>query len=438
MKKKLQMLLNLLPSILISLMMAITVWIVAISEKDPAVERRFTNQINVEVVGLSSGLVMTNSIPETINVTLRAPESVWQKITNDRITGKAIIDVTGYGQGDYNVPIQLAIDVSPIQVVSFTPSTTRIILEEYATREFEVRVTEVGDIATAFMSEPPVVDPPSVIVGGSVSILDQVDFLRVILDHSNKTEPISTDLNVAAIGKTGTAINAGLTYTPSVVNVKQNIQLRGGYRVVVVKVVTTGSVPEGYRVSKISVDPSVVTIYSSDPELLSSIPSYMETDPLDLTEFSGDVSVKLGLQLPDGVQLVGDQSVKVEIEIRAIEDARTYSDIPVYIVGLDDSLETTISPGTVDIYVSGPQPILNLVITNEIYAVIDLHGYTAGHYQVSPSVKLGTAEGLKIQSIIPDTIDLAIRPRTGKSVPDPTGIPSSLQGSPPPISPETP
>ena len=69
-------------------------------------------------------------------------------------------------------------------------------MEDYATREFEVRVTEVGNISTAFMSDPPVVDPPSVMVGGSTSLLDQVDFLRVILDHSNKTEPISTDLNV--------------------------------------------------------------------------------------------------------------------------------------------------------------------------------------------------------------------------------------------------
>lgn len=438
MKKQLLTLLNILPSVLISLLLAITIWIVAISEKDPTVERRFTNQISVEVVGLSNGLVMTNSIPETINVTLRAPESVWQKITNDRITGKAIIDVTGYGQGDYNVPIQLSIDVSPIQVVSFTPSTTRIILEEYATREFEVRVTEIGNISTAFMSDPPVVDPPSVMVGGSTSLLDQVDFLRVILDHSNKTEPISTDLNVAAIGKNGTAINSGLTFTPSQVNVKQNIQLRGGYRVVVVKVVTTGSVPEGYRVSKISVDPSVVTIYSSDSELLASLPSYMETDPLDLTEFSGDVSVKLGLKLPDGVQLVGDQSVKVEIEIRAIQDARLYADIPVYIVGLDESLETTISPETVEIYVSGPQPILNLVVPNEIYAVIDLHEYTAGNYQISPRIELGTAEGLTIQSIIPDTIDLTISSRMGKSVPAPTGMPTLLPGSPTPISPVTP
>ncbi len=415
MKNRFLHLFNILPSIAIALLLAIAVWIVSISEKDPTEERRFTNNITIELVGLGDGLVMTNSLPEGINLKLRAPQSVWQRITNDRLPAKATIDVTNLSEGSYHIPIKIEVGAKPIMVASYTPNVAKVTLEKYATREFDVMVAEVGEIPTAFQSDLPVVDPSKVIVGGSVSLLEQIDFVRVVLDHANATDSITRDLNIAAIGKNGTGITTGLTYTPDKVNVKQNIYLRGGYRVVVVKVVTAGSVPEGYRVAKISVDPSVVTVYSSDSALLESIPSYVETDPIDLSEFSGDVSVKLGLKLPERITLVGDQSVKVEIQINAIEGANTYFDIPVYVVGLEPGLEAQISPELVNVYLSGPQPILSVVKPDEIYAVLDLQNYEIGHYQLEPKINIGSPEGLSVQSIIPGTIDVRISKPNGST-----------------------
>jgi len=190
--------------------------------------------------------------------------------------------------------------------------------------------------------------------------------------------------------------------------VTQEINLRGGYRVVVVKVVTEGSVPDGYQVAKISVDPSVVTIYSSDRTLLESLPSYVETDPILLSEYTGDASLKIGLNLPEGISLVGDQSVKVDIQIPPIVSAKTFSNVPVYVIGLDTDQRAQISPETVEIYLSGPQPILNNVKADELYAVIDLQEYSAGHYQLTPRIDLASWEGVSVQSINPATIDVTI------------------------------
>ena len=408
MKKFFGSFIKILPSIILSLLLSITVWVIAVTEKDPTEERRFPNTINIEVVGLSDDLVMTNSLPEQVYLKLRAPSSVWDKIVNDRVQATAVIDVTGLREGKHQVPVQIKLPVDPISIISYSPETAEVDLEKYETREFEVKVTEMGEIPTAFKGETPVVSPKTVRVSGAVSVLDQIDYIRVILNHSNATETISKDLPVGAISLSGKVINSGLTFDPPQVHVTQEINLRGGYRVVVVKVVTEGSVPDGYQVAKISVDPSVVTIYSSDRTLLESLPSYVETDPILLSEYTGDASLKIGLNLPEGISLVGDQSVKVDIQIPPIVSAKTFSNVPVYVIGLDTDQRAQISPETVEIYLSGPQPILNNVKADELYAVIDLQEYSAGHYQLTPRIDLASWEGVSVQSINPATIDVTI------------------------------
>lgn len=413
----------------ISLVLALTVWVVAITSTDPTEERRFGNTITVELAGLEEGLVVTNTLPDQISINLRAPASVWKKITNERITAKAIIDVTGLEAGEYEVPVQIQIGIEPILITSYSPQTVKVILERYETRTFEITVNETGDVPTAFKADPPVLSMKTVEVSGSVSVLDQIDYVRVILDHSNATEPIKKELNISAINKNGTVITSGLTYAPEKVDVSQEISLRGGYRVVVVKVVTPGTVPNGYRVAKIGVEPSVVTIYSSDRTLLENLPSYLETEPVDLSTTTGNSQIKVGLDLPDGVSLVGDQSVSVEIEIDPIEGAMTLNDIPVYVIGLDEGVQSVLSPEAVDVYLSGPQPMLDQLEKEGLYAVLDLQDYMIGHYQLEPRIDISSWEGISIQSIMPGTIDVTITGEDGAISGDDSQMTTTQQGN---------
>ena len=413
MKKHFVSFMKSLSSIGISLILALTVWVVAITSTDPTEERRFGNTITVELAGLEEGLVMTNTLPDQISIDLRAPASVWKKITNERIGAKAIIDVTGLDAGEYEIPVQIQIGIEPVLITSYSPQTVKVILEKYETRSYEINVSETGDVPTAFKADPPVLSMKTVEVSGSVSVLDQIDFVRVILDHSNATEPIKKELIISAINKNGTVITSGLTYSPEKVNVSQEISLRGGYRVVVVKVVAPGTVPNGYRVAKIGVDPSVVTIYSSDRTLLEGLPSYLETEPVDLSTTTGYSQIKVGLNLPEGVSLVGDQSVSVEIEIDPIEGAMTLNDIPVYVIGLEEGSQSVLSPEAVDVYLSGPQPMLDQLKNEGLYAVLDLQDYAIGHYQLEPSIDISSWEGISIQSIMPGTIDVTITGEEG-------------------------
>ena len=408
MKKAFIVLRSVLPTLLMSFLLAMTVWIVSITQRDPTEERRFTNTVTIELRGLPDNYVMTNALPETVNILMRAPASTWQTIINRRIGATAVVDVSELEPGEHTVPIQIEIDTSPIQVTSYAPQNVKVILEEYETRTYDVVVSEIGTIPAAFRADPAVLEPASIDISGPVSQLDQIDKVRVVMDLNNATETITRTLTPAAINADGTVLTGGLKYSTDKIKVTQAISLRGGYRVAVVKVMTSGSPPQGYVLEGLTVNPAVATIYSSDRTLIDSLPGYIETNLIQLNGITEEATVKIGLRLPEGVTLVGDQTVNVTLQVSAVEGSKTISNVPIYPVGIDEGLSATISPEVLDVFLSGPLPILNRINEKDLYAVLELQDKTVGQYQLTPIIDVSAFTDVSVQSVTPVTIDVTI------------------------------
>ncbi len=404
----LKSLLKHLPTALLSFLLAITVWIIAVTTSDPTETGRFPGTVTPELSGLGENLMMTNNFPDQFTVYLKAPASIFRRITNERITGKAIIDVTGLEAGDYELPIKVKIGIAPLIIASYSPQTVKVTLQNFSEELFPVQVQETGVVPVAFKAETPFVTPAEVKISGAKPDVDSIDHVRVILDHSSSTSSIQRDLTVAAIDSNGNIVK-NVTISPEKVSVSQEINLRGGYRVVAAKIVTTGQISNGYRVTKIGVDPTYVTIYSSDRELLDSLPSYLNTEEINLGDITDNISKKVGLIVPDGVTLVGDQSVNVNINVEMVEGTVTLSEIPVNMIGLDDGYTANFSPNYVDVYLTGPLPLINQVKTADVYVSLELQDLKEGNYQVEPKVSIKTENsGITVNSVIPSTIEVTI------------------------------
>jgi YbbR domain-containing protein len=195
------------------------------------------------------------------------------------------------------------------------------------------------------------------------------------------------------------------------VKVTQPISQRGGYRNVVVKVASTGQVASGYRLTNISVFPPTVTVFSSNPQLVERLPGYVETSPLDLTGVKDDIDKPLPLNLPNGVEVVGDQTVLVQVGVAAIEGSVTLSGLPVQVTGLAEDLSARLSPEAVDVIISGPVPLLDRLTEGDMRVVVDLSGVGEGTYQFAPKVVLSIPE-LRVESILPSSIEVVVAPKS--------------------------
>jgi len=406
-----------IPTLILSLALATAVWISAVTAEDPVEQRLYPRPVTVERIGQDPSLVVTGDLPTQATVTLSAPGSVWDEMLNDRSPIRAWIDLSGLGPGTHTVDVHVQPLHNPVRVLSYNPTRIEITLEQLATQEFPVRLIRRGSPAIGYQADATVFSPETVTISGPASGVSKVKDVQVILDLNQASENINRVLDVLALDQNELAVE-DVTILPSQVTVSQQITRLGGYRNVVIKVTTAGQPAAGYRLTNVSVSPPNVTVFSNNPQLVDSLPGFVETSPLDLTGVKDDVEVRLPLNLPKGVSVVGDQAVAVQVGVAAIEDSITLSGVLIEVTGLSPELETKLSPTSVDVIVSGPVLLLDKLGPRDIKVTIDLTGVVPGTYQLAPRVSLSIDE-LRVESILPGSIEVIVEP-----APTPTPTPT--------------
>lgn len=389
-----------------ALALSVAVWVAAVTSADPDETRTLSTPIPVEIIGQDPGLVVNGEVPKEVRLTLRAPGSVWNLIDADPKIIRAVLDLSGLAIGSHTVDLQIQVNARPVQVVATSPQSVQFELETLATRTLPVDLSLSGEAAIGYQVGDAALEPDEVVVAGAESQVRKVTRARAAVSLDGIRENIEQSIKVEALDENGRLIN-GVTVSPNSINVSIPVSQQGGYRDVAVKVVTAGRVASGYRLTDISVFPPVVTVFATDPQLVSNLPGVLETMPLDLRNAQDDISTRLALNLPGGVSIVGDQTVQIQAGVSAIESSITLAGEKVEIIGLGNNLTAQVSPATVDVIVSGPLPILDTLTRQDVRVTVDLGGLQAGTHQISPKVEVLTAD-VVVQSILPNTIEVTI------------------------------
>ena len=395
-----------LPSLGLAVVLAVAVWISAVTAADPIVERQYDRSVAIEIVGQDPNLVLTSQIPEENNIKLSAPQSIWNLMQAEASPVTAVADLSGLSAGVHDVPVQIHVRMRPMQVVSSAPESISVTLEPLETKTFAIELVQRGEPAVGFIAEAPVMSENTATVSGAKSQLERVAKVRAQLDSNEVRENISRTIAVQAVDLGGQLVD-NITLSPENITVEQSVTNRGGYRNVVVKVATTGLISSGYRLTNISVSPPAVTIFSTNPQIINDLPGYVETASLDLTGARDDLDVRLPLELPPGVSVVGDQTVSVQVGIAAIESSLTLSAMRVEVIGLEPGQAARFSPETVDVILSGPLPLLDSLSKDDVTVIVEMEGEGLGTYQRIPRVELKISE-LRVESILPGTVEVTI------------------------------
>lgn len=401
--------------------LAVAVWISSVTSADPDETRTLSSPVTVEVIGQSSDLIINSNIPKEVEVTLRAPQSVWKLIDEDPTLVRAILDISGLSSGEHTLDLQIQVNARPVQIISVTPQTVIFTMEPVITRSFDLDLSISGEVAIGYQIGDPLLEPGEVVVAGAQSKVESVKRARVSVVLNRIRENYDQTVKVELLDERGQKVE-GLTVSPDTIHVILPVSQQGGYRDVAVKVTTIGRVASGYRLTDISVSPPVVTIYSSDPDLVNSLPGVLETQPLDLQSAQEDITTRLGLNLPAGISVIGEQTVLVQAGVSPIESSVTLSGERIEIVGLGSTLNAQVSPNSVDIILSGPLPLLESLTKQTVRVTVDLTDLTEGTYQITPKVEVLIAN-LVVESILPNTIEVVIS-QLAVGTPSPTPMPT--------------
>lgn len=404
--KILKKILSLLPIILTALILAIIVWISSVTSSDPNEVVTYTNPIPLTILGQNPDLIISEMSSSNVIITVRAPHSVHEQLSRNINSVNARLNLSGFGAGTYEVTPEISTTYKPVQIVDISPAEIELTLEQITNKTFDIKLLLAGNLPISYEAQEPVLSTDTVQLLGPESKISEVFDVVANIDLTNVTSTISRNVDLRPIDRRGNVVQ-DITLNPTNINVEVPIKQLVGYRNVFIKIVTTGSIAQGYHLTSLVVNPPNVTIYASNPAMVGNMPSFLDTAPVNLNGAKEDFSINVPLQIQDGVTVIGSQEVTVEVGIEAIQSSIQLIGIPVEIINLGEGLDATISPQSVDVYISGPMNLLDNVTTESVHVILDLENRTAGTFQLTPIVNLREAE-LRLDSTLPGTIEVTI------------------------------
>ena len=398
---------KLFPLILISILVALTVWILAVTSSDPSVTGEYPNAVPIEIIGQSTNLVVTNDLPEKVTISLRAPTSIWNTLNEGKGNVRAFIDLSGVTAGEVSIPVQVQVGIKPVEIVTYSPQMVDLVLEPLTSKQFDIVVVTRGALPVGYQSDEPVLSETVAVVSGAESLVAQVTEVRAVVDLSQIRSDINETITLQPVDINGLVVR-DVTVTPDKITLLQTVTQRGGYRNVVVIVVTEGQVRQGYRLRSITVNPPTVTVYSTDTAAVDALHGSIQTRVISLVDRQDDFTEIVELNLPSSMQVIGSSLVEVRVDIEPVVSSIALSDIPLAEIGLASNLKASFLPEKANVIITGPLPILDTIFVSDVRVLIDLTGYLPGTYSIAnPKLSLNIP-GLMIESISPTTFEVTI------------------------------
>ncbi len=398
---------KLLPIFFTALILAVIVWVSSVSSSDPNEVVSYTTPVPLTVLGQNPDFLITEQSTSNLTITLRAPRSVHEQILRNFNQITAQINLSGLAAGTYDlVPEIDTANFNPVQVLEVNPAEVNITLEKMATKILDITLLQTGNLPISYEADEATLSSETVELLGPESIINEVNDVVASIDLSSTTTTITRTVELRPLDRRGNVIE-GVSLNPASITVEVPIRQLVGYRNVFVKIVTTGTIAQGYHLTSLVVDPPSVTIYTSDPALAEEMPSFLDTAPINLSGAYEDFNINVELQLQDGIVVVENPQVTVQVGIDAIQSSIQFVGVPVEIINMEVDLTVNISPDRVDLYISGPMNLLEELTADNIRVTLDLSDRSPGTYQLSPDVFLNDDE-LRLDSILPGTIEVVL------------------------------
>ena len=389
---------------LVTLIVAVSMWVFAASSATNVA--KFPSAIPIKTINLSPGMVALYDQKEA-KIEIAAEPSVWKKLSVESFT--AFIDLTGLSTGTHDVPVNIATNVSDVQIISKNPSSLVVTIEPSMEKEVPVVAKVSGNAAENMIAGDINFNPATVKISGPKSIVDGVSQATAEIILAGEAENFSKTVKPLALDNKNQAIET-INFVPQSVVAEIKIVKAGNVKNLGIKVATSGAPAAGYWVSGISTNPATVSIVGA-PEVVRGMTS-ISTQPIDLNGVSKTFSTQAKLDIPVGVKIDGNtSSVTVAVTISASVVGKQLS-LPIKTKNLKTGLSiSSITPQTVEVIISGAAEAVSGASADNISIYLDLSPANPGSNNLSiTNGSFILPAGVSVNSFQPESVAVVLQP----------------------------
>lgn len=375
----------------LSLIIAIIVWIMVANVDDYKTTRQITG-IEIEFIN-GSAITEKNKVYEvpegtTIDIVVKGRRSIVEGLTKDDF--KAVADLS-------KMSVTNAVEVEVSAVASYNARELTIVhsnnavnveVEDKVEKQLPITVRTTSDVSEGYAISNKSATPNLITVTGAESIVNMINEVAVDVDVSNANsdivaygEPVFYDYAGQIISSEKFEYDVELVEVT--VGVKKTKELR-------VRVKTKGEVKEGYQILSVDYQPTSIVVVG-DAADLNKVDEII-IDDVDVTDCyeSLETAVTIGDYLPSGIVIADEtEEIMVKVMIEELKEKTIHIDNDdINIVGKNDEYDYSfIEKNGLSVKVKGLKDTLeDLKVTNMIPS-IDVTGYKPGTYTFEVSIR---------------------------------------------------
>lgn len=370
---------------LVALALGLILWaVVHFDDSQPApavtssLETKTFSTVKVQPYGLNErSYVLQGFDPPTVKLTVRGTKSDLLRATTEDY--RVRVDLSTVTEGEHTLTLRAELPRG-VDLVSMTPDTVKVTVEELQTKEFEVEIATKGTPVQGYKAGIPILRPTNrvhvTLPSGELSRVVKVAG-TVSVEGESKTIK-SKSVKLAAYDSAGNPIE-GAVLDPAVLEV--DVPITNPYKTVPLQFKLLGHMPPGLSIASFKPDAEQVTVYG--PQNVLDKVEFVEAD-VQLAQLTKSGKVTIKLQGVDAITEYSPAEVNVDIDV-VLSSTRSIQGLPVTIEGLGEGLHAKIvDPSTekVDITVQGAPAMLDTLQPGDVDVVADLSGRGPGTYTV--------------------------------------------------------
>jgi YbbR domain-containing protein len=378
----------------LAVLLAILLWFYV----NPYIEKVIT--VSVAYQNMKEGLVVVSE-PQKVDVKVRGTSSVIDTLSSEEIKAYVKLDTAKIGEGSFLVEAAIPPEVVP---VSIKPSYLNLELDEIKEKQLSVRVITQGIVAAGYSNFEPVLEPSTVVVSGASQLLTDLDTALITVNLDQAKDNLVLNPPVTLLTKDGDIVTDKFEVSPKNIQVFIPVTENTHNKTVSITPNIKGEPHEGYRVSRVVLDPETVKITGSYDVL--SLIYQVNTAPIDITGITENYATQVALVPPEGANLLYEPVVKVLVQIEASTVTKVLEDVPVSVVNLAEGKQAVLSPNKVSMTLKGPKEQITALSKIAVKASVDVAELESGLHKLE--VKAEIPNELQLIKIEPSTVEVSI------------------------------
>jgi YbbR domain-containing protein len=366
----------------------------------------------IEAINQPDGTFPLTQSLGSVDVQYRVSSGVTQRVTDDSFS--VTVDLASYDMDRAPQLQSLAVRVDSLQdgveVLSFRPTSVPVALDRLAQRQVRVEV-QTGDVPEGLAIGTPRLSQDDVTASGPQSQLGRVDraVARVQIFESG-IDVRQPQVALVPVDIDGRQVES-VELQPATVTVEIDVRTVETSKTVPIRPLLTGAPAEGFRISGITVEPSVVTIFGV-PDALQDV-AEVTSEPVALEGASSTLTRDLKLALPDGTRLATDAAAPVVSVIIAPAVATQSFLVGVTCKGAPDGSACLPQLAQLSVVLRGSEGVLAGLDPADITPTLDASGLSPGRHVLTPTFSL--PRGVDLVSVSPGKVTVVIEPPASAS-----------------------